>query len=136
MTVVVAVITAIGMFFAGFFTGRIKDPDTAALDFIYKTYKKYYLEADNDAIEMMARSILDQYSQYYTREQYEELKKISSGVRGGIGISFFDNSEGKVEVYTVLGNSPAEKAGIKAGATVDGVKRRTKILRPSQTELN
>lgn len=123
MTVVVAVITAIGMFFAGFFTGRIKDPDTAALDFIYKTYKKYYLEADDDAIEIMARSILDQYSQYYTREQYEELKKISSGVRGGIGISFFDNSEGKVEVYTVLGNSPAEKAGIKAGATVDGVKK-------------
>lgn len=123
VTVAVAVVTAIGMFFAGFFTGRIKDPDSAALDFIYKTYKKYYLETSDDAVKIMAESILDEYSEYYTREEYEEMKKISSGVRGGVGMSFYDNADGNVEIYSVLGNSPAERSGVKRGGLVKAIKR-------------
>ena len=50
-----------------------------------------------------------------TKEEYAELKKISSGVRGGIGIYYGDRSDGSVVIAKVLGNSPAERAGIKAG---------------------
>lgn len=125
VTVVVAVVAAIGMFFAGFFAGRIKDPDVAALEFIVKTYKKHYLEYDEDFVSIMSRSILDEYSEYYTKEEYAELKKISSGVRGGIGISYYQKSADEVAIYDVLGNSPAEHAGVKAGSIVKGFKKAT-----------
>lgn len=125
VTVVVAVVAAIGMFFAGFFAGRIKDPDVAALEFIVKTYKKHYLEYDEDFVSVMSRSILDEYSEYYTKEEYAELKKISSGVRGGVGISYYQKSADEVAIYDVLGNSPAEHAGVKAGSIVKGFKKAT-----------
>lgn len=125
VTVVVAVVAAIGMFFAGFFAGRIKDPDVAALEFIVKTYKRHYLEYDDDFVSVMSKSILDEYSEYYTKEEYAELKKISSGVRGGVGISYYQKSADEVAIYDVLGNSPAEHAGVKAGSIVKGFKKAT-----------
>jgi len=123
VTVAVAVVAAIGMFLAGFFAGRIKDPDVAALEFIVKTYKRHYLEYDDDFVSVMSKSILDEYSEYYTKEEYAELKKISSGVRGGIGIYYGDRSDGSVVIADVLGNSPAERAGIKAGYIVKGFRK-------------
>lgn len=133
VTVAVAVVTAIGMFLAGFFAGRIKDPDVAALEFIVKTYKRHYLEYDDDFVSVMSKSILDEYSEYYTKEEYAELKKISSGVRGGIGIYYGDRSDGSVVIAEVLGNSPAERAGIKAGYIVKGFK---KSVDENFTEIN
>lgn len=133
VTVAVAVVAAIGMFLAGFFAGRIKDPDVAALEFIVKTYKRHYLEYDDDFVSVMSKSILDEYSEYYTKEEYAELKKISSGVRGGIGIYYGDRSDGSVVIADVLGNSPAERAGIKAGYIVKGFR---KSVDENFTEIN
>lgn len=133
VTVAVAVVAAIGMFLAGFFAGRIKDPDVAALEFIVKTYKRHYLEYDDDFVSVMSKSILDEYSEYYTKEEYAELKKISSGVRGGIGIYYGDRSDGSVVIAEVLGNSPAERAGIKAGNIVKGFR---KSVDENFTEIN
>ena len=133
VTVAVAVVAAIGMFLAGFFAGRIKDPDVAALEFIVKTYKRHYLEYDDDFVSVMSKSILDEYSEYYTKEEYAELKKISSGVRGGIGIYYGDRSDGSVVIAEVLGNSPAERAGIKAGYIVKGFR---KSVDENFTEIN
>ena len=133
VTVAVAVVAAIGMFLAGFFAGRIKDPDVAALEFIVKTYKRDYLEYDDDFVSVMSKSILDEYSEYYTKEEYAELKKISSGVRGGIGIYYGDRSDGSVVIADVLGNSPAERAGIKAGYIVKGFR---KSVDENFTEIN
>lgn len=133
VTVAVAVVAAIGMFLAGFFAGRIKDPDVAALEFIVKTYKRHYLEYDDDFVSVMSKSILDEYSEYYTKEEYAELKKISSGVRGGIGIYYGDRSDGSVVIAEVLGNSPAERAGIKAGYIVKGFR---KSVDGNFTEIN
>ena len=133
VTVAVAVVAAIGMFLAGFFAGRIKDPDVAALEFIVKTYKRHYLEYDDDFVSVMSKSILDEYSEYYTKEEYAELKKISSGVRGGIGIYYGNRSDGSVVIADVLGNSPAERAGIKAGYIVKGFR---KSVDENFTEIN
>lgn len=133
VTVAVAVVAAIGMFLAGFFAGRIKDPDVAALEFIVKTYKRHYLEYDDDFVSVMSKSILDEYSEYYTKEEYAELKKISSGVRGGIGIYYGNRSDGSVVIAEVLGNSPAERAGIKAGYIVKGFR---KSVDENFTEIN
>ena len=133
VTVAVAVVAAIGMFLAGFFAGRIKDPDVAALEFIVKTYKRHYLEYDDDFVSVMSKSILDEYSEYYTKEEYAELKKISSGVRGGIGIYYGDRSDGSVVIAEVHGNSPSERAGIKAGYIVKGFR---KSVDENFTEIN
>ena len=133
VTVAVAVVAAIGMFLAGFFAGRIKDPDVAALEFIVKTYKRHYLEYDDDFVSVMSKSILDEYSEYYTKEEYAELKKRSTGVRGGIGIYYGDRSDGSVVIAEVLGNSPAERAGIKAGYIVKGFR---KSVDENFTEIN
>lgn len=122
ISVITAFVAACGVFFAGFFVGRIKDPDLAALEFILKTYKNHYYEVDDDCVEIMAQSILDRYSEYYTAEEYAQIKKTAEGVRGGIGVSFTQVGD-KVSVYSVLGNSPAEHAGVKVGGVVVGVRR-------------
>ena len=122
LTSALAVVVACGAFFAGFFVGRIKDPDLAALEFILKTYKDHYYEVEDNVVEIMSESILDKYSEYYTAEEYAAMKKVSQGVRGGIGVSFTEEN-GVVKVYSVLGNSPAEHAGVTAGGVLKGIKK-------------
>jgi carboxyl-terminal processing protease len=68
----------------------------------------------------MADSILDKYSDYYTKEEYDIIKKSAKGIRYGVGLAFLKNSEG-IFIDTVLGNSPSENAGVKVGGKVLGI---------------
>ena len=56
----------------------------------------------------------DQYSRYYTKEAYEELRNRRQGEYTGIGINFMQRAEdGAMVVVSVSEGSPAEKAGLK-----------------------
>ncbi len=114
------VLLMVGSFLGGFFTKKLSDKDAESLGFIINSYKKYYLDDRNDYISIMGNSLLDQYSYYYTAEEYEELKQDAVGSRAGIGVVFSGNY-----IYRVIGNSPAEMAGIKKGGYLVGIKAPT-----------
>lgn len=121
LAIIGVVVLSVGMFFAGYFCRNYTDPDLASLKFILDNYKKYYLEEDADYIEIMGDSLLDQYSDYYTKEDYDLIKKSSKGIKAGIGISF-RGTQNEYYVNKVIGNSPAENAGVKEGGKIVGIK--------------
>ena len=120
LVVVISAICLIGSFFAGFVLRDVSDPDMASLRFIVETYTKYYLEESDDFVSIMGNSIIDRYSEYMTKEEYEAVVKGSAGRRKGIGIGY---NKTTLEISTVNGNSPAQKAGIKEGDVIKAVKR-------------
>ncbi len=67
----------------------------------------------------------DRYSTYYTRDEYEDVTTTQSGYFEGIGIEVVtDEDSGRVMVKNVIGDAPADRAGMEAGdllLTVGGV---------------
>lgn len=115
---VCCVIVAAGVFVAGFFTGRSAlDKDVATLNYIITMYKRYYYEETDDIIGLVESVLLDKYSDYYTKEEYDVIKKTAMGRREGVGFSY--NSQTNV-ITQVIGNSPAKKAGVKEGGKIIG----------------
>ncbi len=65
---------------------------------------------------------LDEFSEYYTLDEYNAFMDNLSGEMCGIGVSIMEFSQG-IQVLSVYKNSPAEAAGLKQGdiiTTVDG----------------
>lgn len=85
---------------------------------VYFVLNKYQYKVDEeDIMNGIYRGFfdtLDEYSVYYTPEQYKSMITDSSGEFIGIGIQIIAN-DGKVIVLTPLSNSPAIEAGIKPG---------------------
>ncbi|MBQ7373196.1 MAG: hypothetical protein IJW64_01360 [Clostridia bacterium] len=124
LTVIVAVVVAVGMFFAGYFAGSYKDEDLSALKFVLDNYKKYYLNEEENYLDIMIDSLLegDKYSEYYSAEEYEIIKKSAEGKQAGVGVAV---NETTLEIVRVVGNSPAEKSGVKAGGKITAYKKST-----------
>ncbi len=118
-SICLSVLLVAASFCLGFFARSWTNPDLAALDFISRQYKKNYLDADENYVSTMANSVLDRYSRYYTAEEYDALKQSDKGVRAGIGATFLRDG---LTIYSVNGNSPAEKAGVVAGGKVKAIK--------------
>ena len=67
---------------------------------------------EDDYADALVKAFLDQYSTYYSPEEYQKQIAESFGDYKGIGIGFYDDS---IELGMVVGNSPAYKAGLRAG---------------------
>lgn len=117
--IVLAAVMAIS-FFAGYYLRDVSNPEMASLRFIVEKYKKYYLEESDDFVSVMGNSIIDRYSEYMTKEEYDAVVKSSAGRRKGIGISY---NKDTLTISSVKGNSPAEKAGIAEGDVITGLKK-------------
>ncbi|NLK63856.1 MAG: S41 family peptidase [Tissierellia bacterium] len=65
-------------------------------------------------------NVLDDYSTYYTPKEYQVLLEDTAGEFSGIGVQIIDIN-GQVVVLTPLPDSPAIKAGIKAGDIIKAV---------------
>lgn len=80
---------------------------------------------DTDYARALADGLLDQYSRYYTKQEYDKINSERTGNRTGFGVSIYDDVNQPPVIVRVVGNSPAEKKGIKVGdiinsATVEG----------------
>ncbi len=76
---------------------------------------------EEELADALVSGILDDYSAYYTKEEYDEEKRNAKGRFSGVGIGVDDDGE----ISLVTFNSPAELAGVKLGdipksVTVDG----------------
>ena len=116
LTVVVIALS----FFSGYFIKYLTmDKEERAVYDLINKYKKYYLFDDGDLVKDISDAILDDYSAYYTKEEYEEIKRQKEGNSYGIGLSI---SASDMKILKVLGNSPCEKAGVMVGGKIIGVK--------------
>lgn len=71
----------------------------------------------------MVKALNDPYSEYLTKEEYEELMEDTSGKFYGIGV-YIGSRDGFITVIAPIKNTPAEKAGLLPGDVIlkiDGV---------------
>ncbi len=114
---------ALVVFFGGFWTAKLTaDKDLKELEFILSVYKKNYYDIDEekDLVGLFADELLkdDKFSEYYTKEQFAEIKRSDAGNREGVGVAL--DKSGRI--VTVIGNSPAYRAGVKENGVITGVK--------------
>ena len=82
-------------------------------------WKKHYkgkIKTDEDAkvaIDTMIASLDDDYSKYLNKKEYAEQNSSIESKISGIGVNIM-NDAGKIIVFSVLDNTPAKEAGIKA----------------------
>ena len=81
----------------------------------------YYFDIDEEKREEsyydgLMYGLDDKYSQYYTKEEYEEMMEEDSGEFEGIGATVSKNMEdGTIYIVKPIKDSPAEKAGLLPG---------------------
>lgn len=93
----------------------------AELESLYNFLQdNYYTELDEE--DMMTgiykglfSSPGDVYTRYMTPEEYKEMKDSVEGTFEGIGVSMGISDSGYIQVISVMDESPAEKAGLRAG---------------------
>ncbi len=112
---ITSVLLIVGVFFIGYFFRYFTlDKDLRGIYDLVTKYKKYYYFDDGDLVKDISYAILDDYSTYYTKEEYLEIQNSAKGNYSGIGISV---TKEPLKIVRVYGNSPAENAGVK----VDGI---------------
>lgn len=93
-----------------------------------KVSESYYQESDEDDLKNgmykgLVAGLGDPYSAYMTEEEYASWTASVTGEFEGVGITFTTNSDGEYIIVSTISDSPAEKAGLKAGdimLAVDG----------------
>ena len=88
--------------------------------------EKYLGELDEEkmieyAIKGYVEGVGDEYTQYLTKDEYEELTMIVNGDYVGIGIYMSKDEKNNIIVVMPMENSPAEEAGIKEGDIIVSV---------------
>lgn len=118
---ILAVILAVGVFFLGFLTRELtySNAQKAVLNLLDK-YEKYYLYEDENVVDVISSAILDKYSTYMTKEEYQSVLNQALGNYEGIGLAFKSKSN-KIEGVSL--NSSCYKAGVKAGGTLVKIKK-------------
>ena len=106
-------------FLTGFLVGNgCLDKDVRAVKNLVEKYKQYYYFEEGDLIDLIEPTLLDEYSKYYTKEEYQKIKEGAKGYTDGIGLKI-DTTTNKIKC--VLGNSPCDVAGVKEGGIVKKV---------------
>ena len=91
--------------------------------------ESFYEEADQEklldgAYRGLMNGLEDQYSVYYDPQEYIDMMESLTGEYSGVGMTFYGNDNGVLEVVKVFRESPAKKAGMQPGdiiLEVDGV---------------
>lgn len=100
------------------------------LDKLNKLIDKYYLyqdEVDQDALvegiySGYAAALGDPYTVYYNKDETKALMESTSGTFSGVGATLTKDADTKaVTIVNVYQDSPAEKAGLKAGDILEKV---------------
>jgi carboxyl-terminal processing protease len=76
--------------------------------------------SDDQLLKVIVKTLLasDPYAKYYSKEEYQERKQQNKGNYEGYGLSF----TGTPKIYSVVGNSPAENAGLRSGDVIEKLK--------------
>ena len=120
LIIILTIAVIAGSFFAGFFVHKNLVYDSS-FKWACETIDKYYYYSDGSydystvALKGIADKYLDQYSAYYTPQEYEALVRSNSGSKSGLGVSYMFVKGRGVYISSVIGNSPAYMCGLRAG---------------------
>ncbi len=110
---------------AASFIASSKDAGVSAkLNEIDKIVDEYFIDdVDKEklktrAVKAYVEAIEDEYTEYYTPEQYLELTSDISGNYKGIGVEVTVTEDNLITIIEAYDNSPAKKAGINAGDSI------------------
>ena len=127
---VLAIALAVVCFFSGFFVYNLTlDSELRSLIRLKNTIQaEYYEEITDDefygaVFAGVNEKLLDPYSKYMTADEYAQTQSEAKGNRSGLGLVFLvENEWGEAQmlITRVCGNSPAERAGLKAGEYIVG----------------
>ena len=129
---VIAMVFIMGFSFAlGYLTYYITIPGRAKkLMQVADLLDKYYVDItynaetgkyeyanynDEDYARALAEAMTDVYSGYYSNEEYAEYISDANGYQVGIGVTFLNTQINDLIIYKTIGNSPLQRAGVKAG---------------------
>lgn len=97
--------------------------------FVYDPTTNTYVELDGDKVaQSIANNFLDQYSEYYTKEEYQRIKEQAKGNYVAFGLQFYTelNSDGERvntnRVGGIIYNSPAEEKGVEIDSVITALK--------------
>lgn len=94
-------------------------PLAEAMDVVRKNFYYYDEQTESDAItgalKGLAAYLEDNYAEYYTPEEYEELLTSNSGNYIGLGVNAVEKGVGQLYISEVFPDTPAEEAGLLAG---------------------
>ena len=97
---------------SGFYDSSLNSQDWS----YWKEHYKGKIKTDEDAkvaIDTMIASLDDDYSRYLNKKEYAEQNSSIESKISGIGVNIMSDA-GKIVVYSVLDDTPAQVAGIKA----------------------
>jgi carboxyl-terminal processing protease len=103
-------------------SGAVDLADIREFTAVYSLVKQAYVE-DVDDHRLMQAAIrgllagLDPHSEYLGKKQLEDLTEDTTGSYGGLGIEVMQ-VDGLLRVVTPIDDSPAERAGVRAGDTI------------------
>ena len=121
------ILFGVSCFFGGYFTyaGKVDDEIKTliwAKEVIQEEYNyKITDEEFYEAVFSGVNSLLDPYSAYLSKDEYKKTLEDSTGRFAGIGVQFstVDTAGNpQIMVSKVLGNSPAEREGLKVGSSL------------------
>ncbi len=121
----------ISLFSGGGGSVRISQEEYDEYNYYLQTYGKaemlrdyiqdtYYVDVDEQALQEglyygLFDSLDDPYSFYMNAEEYEQDMQQTTGIYGGIGVTFSAGTDGTLIVIKVNKESPAAEAGIRPG---------------------
>ncbi len=120
LSVLIIILSFTGGYFSNYFirgknVGVVSDI-VALMDrvgYIYDPVTGEEREISSEEIaDAIVNAFLDDYSAYYTKEEYENKVSEGEGNYWGIGVQFYYSD---TQVDVVVGNSPADHAGLVAG---------------------
>ncbi|QIB69156.1 S41 family peptidase [Aminipila butyrica] len=94
---------------------------------LYETLNKYYYQdLDQDKlVQGMLYGLFegtgDPYTNYMSKEEYDNLMIKTTGQLEGIGVTVGANSDGYIVVVSTIKDSPAERAGLQSGDLITKV---------------
>ncbi|MBE7091332.1 MAG: hypothetical protein E7363_05440 [Clostridiales bacterium] len=126
--IVLSLVVGFSSFFAGYIVREKQlNKETRTVDWIITQIKQNYYEDFTskeiiDAAALGLESLLDQYSAYYSEEEYQAVKHANQGYKLGIGVGMAISQDGKAVVDRVVMGSPADECGIVKGDILLGVR--------------
>lgn len=123
LSYVLAILIAfIGGYFSKYF---IEDKSSNTASEIVKLIEKFgYVVDENGNLKQLTQSdyanvlvngLLDEYSEFYTKEQYQQITRQRDGNNSGYGVTVYSGEEYPAIILGVYANSPAENSGLMSG---------------------
>lgn len=130
LVLILAVVCFVGGYF---FNLIIKGDDLRTVEWVLDTVNKYgyYLDEDTgelkkltgkEVADSIVNTFLDDYSNYYTADEYSDVVETNKGNNFGVGVSLLSSTT-DLKIFRVIGNSPAYYSGLKSGDILVGAKK-------------